>query len=202
MNMRQHWFAPLAGLAIWLGAASVTAQSNNLAQHQVFEQRVQMCSACHGEGGNAAALPNTPTLAGQPKLFLENQLVLIREGMRDIPSMKGLLDGWSDEDLVRMAKHFAELSLKPAPKMPNAQLLERGRQLAQDNRCGICHLPSYLGREQMPRLAGQREDYLLHSMRMMQSNQATGRDPLMAASLHGLKDVDLVAISHYLSQLK
>ena len=198
--MRQHWFAALTGLAIGLGSVGVAAQTQT--QNQVFEQRVQLCSACHGAGGSAAPLPNTPTLAGQPKLFLENQLVLIREGMRDIPSMKGLLDGWRDDDLVRMAKHFAELSLKPAPKPIDSKLLERGRQLAQDNRCGICHLPSYLGREQMPRLAGQREDYLLHSMRMMQANQATGRDPLMAASLHGLKDADLVAISHYLSQLK
>jgi cytochrome c553 len=202
--MRQHFWGILTGLGIALGSVGVAAQTTQAEKSTLpsFEQRVQMCSACHGASGNAAPLPNTPTLAGQPKLFLENQLVLIREGMRDIPMMKGLLDGWSDDELVRMAQHFATQTIKPAPKPQDAKLLERGRQLAQDNRCGICHLPNYMGREQMPRLAGQREDYLLHSMRMMQANQATGRDPNMAASLHGLKDADLVAISHYLSQLK
>jgi len=53
----------------------------------------------------------------------------------------------------------------------------------------------------MPRLAGQREDYLLHSMRMFKGNQAVGRDPIMGASLQGLTDDDLKAISHYLSRL-
>ena len=54
----------------------------------------------------------------------------------------------------------------------------------------------------MPRLAGQRETYLLHSMRQFKNNQATGRDTIMAASLYGIADQDLVAIAHYLSQLK
>jgi cytochrome c553 len=53
----------------------------------------------------------------------------------------------------------------------------------------------------MPRLAAQREDFLLHSMRQFASNQAVGRDTLMAASLHGLSDSDLIAIAHYLSRI-
>jgi cytochrome c553 len=32
-------------------------------------------------------------------------------------------------------------------------------------RCNNCHLPDCSGREQIPRLAGQREEYLLDSMR-------------------------------------
>ena len=67
-------------------------------------------------------------------------------------------------------------------------------------RCGICHLPTYVGREQMPRLAGQREDYLLLTMRVMKSNQAVGRDPIMSASLYGISDTDLQAIAHFLAQ--
>jgi cytochrome c553 len=53
----------------------------------------------------------------------------------------------------------------------------------------------------MPRLAGQREDYLLYTMRAMKANQAVGRDPIMIASLYGISDDDLKAISHYLSRL-
>ena len=82
----------------------------------------------------------------------------------------------------------------------NTALFERGRQLASDMRCGICHLPNYQGREQMPRLAGQREDYLLHSMRQFRSNQAVGRDTLMAAALYGVSDQDLQAMAHFLAR--
>ena len=48
--------------------------------------QLALCIACHGPQGNSQ-IPLTPSLAGQPKLFLENQLVLIREGLRDIAQM-------------------------------------------------------------------------------------------------------------------
>lgn len=168
---------------------------------QTLTERLTACTACHGAAGAPAPLPNTPSLAGQPLVFLENQLVMIREGLRDIPVMKGQLDGVSDADISAMARHFAAQTLKPQPAPRDAALYARGEQVASGNRCASCHLPSYAGREQMPRLAGQREDYLLHSMRDFQSGKATGRDTIMAASLYGLSDADLKAMAHYLSQL-
>ncbi|NBT82514.1 MAG: twitching motility protein, partial [Betaproteobacteria bacterium] len=47
----------------------------------------------------------------------------------------------------------------------------------------------------------QREDFLLHSMREFAANRATGRDTVMAATLYGLDDGDLVALAHYLSRI-
>jgi cytochrome c553 len=181
---------------LWMLA--LTATGPVLAQPA--PSRLALCGACHGADGNSQ-LPQIPSLAGQPRVFIENQLVLIREGMRDIPQMKGSLDGVSDEEIGALARHYAaQASARPSAAR-DAALFARGESLSQETRCGICHLPNYLGREQMPRLAGQREDYLLHSMRMFKGNQAVGRDPIMGASLQGLTDDDLKAISHYLSRL-
>ena len=69
---------------------------------QANPARVAVCGACHGANGNSQ-LKDVPSLAGQPKVFLENQLVLIREGMRDIPQMKGLLDNVPDAELTALA---------------------------------------------------------------------------------------------------
>jgi cytochrome c553 len=157
---------------------------------QIAPQRLALCATCHGADGNSR-LKGIPSLAAQPKLFLENQLVLIREGMRDIPVMKGSLDGVSD----------AEITLAPVPTDKDAEVFARGGKLAEGMRCGICHLPTYLGREQIPRLAGQREDYLLHSMQQFKNNQAVGRDSNMAASVYGVSDQDLNDISYYLARL-
>ncbi len=168
---------------------------------QTLDQRLQACMACHGPTGNSQ-IENIPSLASQPRLFIENQLVLIREGVRDIAAMKALLDGVSDEDIGRMARYFAEQPLQPQPRARDHALHDRGQQLAQQTRCGICHLPNYVGREQMPRLAGQREDYLVHAMRAMQSNQAVGRDPIMSASIYGIAEADLKAMAHYFAHLK
>jgi cytochrome c553 len=186
-----QWCAPGLGAALlWLATA---------AAGQSLAPRLAQCAACHGADGNSQ-IKDFPSLAGQPRVFLENQLVMIREGMRDIPAMKGTLDGVSDADIAALAKHYASLPVKSTPGAQNTALFERGRQLASDMRCGICHLPNYQGREQMPRLAGQREDYLLHSMRQFRNNQAVGRDTLMAASLYGVSDQDLQAMAHFLAR--
>ena len=162
--------------------------------------RANMCEACHGPNGNAV-LKDMPSIAGQPKVFIENQLVLIREGMRDIPQMKGVLDNVPDTELTELATYYAGLKIAKPPAQKQAALYDKGETLSKDMRCGICHLPTYVGREQMPRLAGQREDYLLYTMRAMKANQAVGRDPIMIASLYGISDEDLKAIAHYLARL-
>ena len=121
--------------------------------------------------------------------------------MRDIPQMKGVLDNVPDTELTELATYYSSLKIAKPPAQKQADLHSKGETLSKEMRCGICHLPTYEGREQMPRLAGQREDYLLHTMRAMKANQAVGRDPTMIASLYGISDEDLKAISHYLSRL-
>lgn len=182
---------------VLLGAIFAVAP---VVQAQISAQRLALCAACHGADGNSQ-IKGIPSLAAQPKLFLENQLVLIREGVRDIPAMKGSLDGVSDADITALAMYYAEKTLAPVPTDKNAEVFARGGQLAEGMRCGICHLPTYLGREQIPRLAGQREDYLLHSMQQFKNNQAIGRDSNMAASVYGVSEQELQDISYYLARL-
>lgn len=159
------------------------------------------CNACHGAGGNSQ-LPRMPSLAGQPKLFIENQLVLIREGLREIPEMKGVLAGMADETIVALAAHYA--ASPPAPKTvaPDADKARRGAETARRLLCGTCHLPDFSGQKQVPRLAGQNEAYLLHSMQQFRDNPGPGRDTIMAATLRGLGDTELVDLAHYFASFR
>ena len=168
---------------------------------QDINARLNACGVCHGADGNSSA-SGTPSLAGQPKVFLENSLIMIREGIRQIPVMKGQLDGTSDPQIIAMAKFYASQTMNPEPNKRDDALYERGQMLSKQALCGTCHLPNYVGREQMPRLAGQREDYLLHTLRQFTNNSAKGRDTIMAATLYGMNDDDLKALAHYLSQAK
>jgi cytochrome c553 len=45
---------------------------------QPADTQLRRCSACHGPQGNSQ-VPAIPSLAGQPQLFIENQMVLIRD---------------------------------------------------------------------------------------------------------------------------
>lgn len=197
------WLA-LAALAATLGWGPATGQSTRPAAGTAappMPAAAARCVACHGPGGNAL-VPSFPSLAGQPKVFLENHLVLIREGMRQIPAMQGQLDGLSDADLGELANYFSAQS--PAVPRGTAQpeVFERGQRIAQTMRCASCHEANYAGREQMPRLAAQNEPYLLAVMKQFRDQPAAGRDTVMSATLLGLKDADLSDLAHYLAHLK
>ncbi len=162
--------------------------------------RLAACAACHGPSGRSE-LANIPSLAGQPAVFVETQLVMIREGLRRVPQMQGLLDGVKDSEITALARYYSE----QAPAQPvgerRAAQFERGQQVAQRLHCGSCHLATFQGREQMPRLAGQREDYLGYSMKQFRDNQTSGRDTIMAATLYGVSDDDIAALAHFLAQV-
>lgn len=186
------------GVAAALFLAGTLAQS----QQPATPAKLQLCTACHGAQGNSQ-IPNTPSLAGQPRLFIENQLVLIREGLRDIPPMKGLMDGVSDAEIVELAAYFA--AQKPVSAASGARReasFERGQALAAKGLCGSCHLPDFSGRQQIPRLAGQHEPFLLQSMKQFRDHPGPGRDTIMAASLYGLKDDELADLAHYLAHYR
>lgn len=169
----------------------------------VFSQdRLQLCGACHGADGNSAN-PQVPSIAGQPKLFLENQLILFREELRRSEQMLPVVKGLKDPEIIKLAEHFSKL---PAKSMEtgagDAALLKRGNQRAKELRCGICHLSNFSGQNQIPRLAGQREAYLEAEMRAYRDNKRTGGDTIMAATLYGVTDADIRALAHYLSRVR
>jgi cytochrome c553 len=162
---------------------------------------IAVCNACHGPGGNSQ-IPLTPSLAGQPKVFVENQLVLIREGLRDIPQMKEIVAGMSDETIIALAQHFAAQTPMPKPGTVNQEKARLGAATASRALCGTCHLADYTGQKQVPRLAGQDETYLVHSMKQFRDNPGPGRDTIMAAVLYGFSDADLANLAHYLATFK
>jgi cytochrome c553 len=187
-----RWWRPLAfGLA-----AATLFTGASLAQTMPLPERIKLCGACHGEDGNSRT-PNIPTLAGQPEFFLVNQLFLFREGVRKVPGMNELTKDLKDADLVALAKHFTALDVKPSDEPIDPARVQRGGALAGPMRCASCHLPSLAGQQQMPRLAKQRIDYLIHSMKQFRDNTRSGADTLMSNVVAGTSDDDLAALAHY-----
>jgi len=160
-----------------------------------------LCSACHGPQGNSQ-IPTIPSLAGQPKVFLENQLVLIREGMREIPVMKGIMDPIQDADISALAKYFAAQTPTAPPAPSDAKSFAQGQELARAALCGTCHLPNYSGQNQIPRLAAQQETYLRDTMLQYRDNPAPGRDTAMSAVLYGLSNAQLKDLAHFFAHFK
>lgn len=169
------------------------------AHAQPPQERLAACAACHGADGNSTKA-GVPSIAGQPKIYLENYLVLTREGLRGDDEMRKLLLGVKDPEIIALANYYTALPPRPETGPGDSALLKRGRQVAQQNRCGICHRPDFRGQQQMPRLAGQREDFLFHIMIAYQRNRVPGGDTMMAAVLYGIPEEDVKALAHFLAR--
>jgi cytochrome c553 len=131
------------------------------------------------------------------------QLFLFREGRRDNAAMSAAARGLSDGDLQALAELIARLPPPPPPaREPDSSRSSRGRALAQQHRCGTCHNPDYSGGENVPRLANQREDYLLKALRDYKSGARVGYgSAVMPETVSGLSDADLADIAQFLAHL-
>lgn len=143
-----------------------------------------------------------PTLAAQQPEFLVLQMFLLREGLRDVPQMAGMLNGWSDADLNDVAAYFAAQALPPTTTSANDKLRAQGVKHSQTMGCGSCHLANYRGQRQVPRIAGQKEDYLAAALKAYRDNKRTGIDTSMNAVMYKVSDSDIQALAHYLAHEK
>lgn len=163
---------------------------------QTFAERLELCGACHGPDGNSK-MEKVPSVAGQPEFFIINQLFLMRESVRKVEAMESVVKALTDEDLVALAKHYSKLPATPSDEPIDPALVRRGTELIGPLRCGSCHQLDLSGRDQMPRLARQRIDYLIHSLKEFRDGTRTGADTLMSNVVTGLPDRDLAALAHY-----
>ena len=192
-SARVFLLASLILVTLSLPPSRVAAQS--------VDERFTVCLACHGADGQSR-IPETPSLGGQPSFFVVAQLFLFREGRRDNPAMIAAAKGLTNSDLTAFAESVTKLPPPPPPEDSTDPVrFARGRTLTLRHPCGVCHNPDFSGREQMPRLAHQREDYLLKSMREYKSGTRLGYGGAMAQELAGLTDQDLIDLAHYLSHV-
>jgi len=177
-------------------AAALAFSEGAQAQSLSLPERLEQCGTCHGDDGNSK-LENIPSLAGQPSFFTLNALILMREGVRKVEAMAPFVKGLTDAEIQALAEHYEKLPPKPSGETIDPALAERGARIAVQRRCESCHLPSLAGQQQMPRLAKQRIDYMIHAMNQYLTDSRTGADTAMTASIFGLRDDELAALAHW-----
>jgi cytochrome c553 len=88
----------------------------------------------------------------------------------------------------------------PADGAVDQARLDRARAVIEQNRCNFCHSGNYAGGENVPRLAGQREDYLAKALRDYKNNARRGYDASMADVLYPIGDAQLLDLAYFLSR--
>lgn len=201
---------------IALAVASVTAVSH--AQEvkgdiKAGEKKIAMCIGCHGIPGYQASFPEVhkvPMISGQSGKYIASALDAYKKGDRKHPTMRGIADSLSEQDIADVAAYYeqhgkkaAELPAKPArePSVQVAELLKKGA-------CVSCHGdnfakpidPSY------PKVAGQHADYLFVALK---SYKADARNPnlgrsnaIMGGVAKQFSNAELKALASYLGSVE
>jgi cytochrome c553 len=184
-------------LAVHLILVMALASSSSTAQ-----DRLASCLHCHGENGHSQK-PDVPSLGGEPAQFSLIQLFMYREKLRLAPAMNDIMKQASDDDLRALSDAIAKLPPPPPPSEGgDSQRLARGRNLTDQNRCNVCHRTDFSGQENVPRLADQREDYLLKSLQDFKSGARHGYDATMAEVLQPIDESDLSVLAYFLAHAR
>jgi cytochrome c553 len=104
---------PCNGIAAF--AALMLAWTSALAaDSQAGRAKAAACAICHGQAG-LSTLPNAPNLAGQPAVYLEEQLRGYRDGKRRHEVMSVIAKPLSDTDIENLAAWYASIRIEATP---------------------------------------------------------------------------------------
>ena len=178
-----------------------------------IEAKVAMCVGCHGIRGYQATFPEVhkvPMIAGQSAKYIVAALTAYKQGDRKHPTMRGIADTLSEQDMNDIAGYYASLGMDPAHQLPAAADKAPSPQVAallQKAACVSCHGanfakpidPSY------PKIAGQHADYMFVALKAYktENNPAVGRsNGVMGAIAKQFSNAELKALAGYVSSLE
>ena len=146
-------------------------------------------------------MPSFPSIAGQPRQFIEMSLIMFREGRRINEAMKPLVDKMSNADVRDLAQFFASQKMAAPAAQSTPEVAARGKAITEANNCVQCHTATLTGQQHIPRLAGQHRDYLLAQLKGFKAGTRADFDGTMTSAAQALAPADLELVADYLSTL-
>lgn len=186
-------------------AASVARPADAAASvNPIYAERFSnLCAACHGANGRSD-MAGTPVLAGQHSLYAITQLFLLREGRRDNPAMVAIAKTMNDADLRGFSGFIGTLPPVPAPApvtAPDEARMSKGQALALQHKCVFCHGAALDGGQGVPRIGGQKEDYVRAALHGYKTGDRPGYTRAMSEALSQVPAEDLDPLAYYVANL-
>ena len=97
-----HWSGCVLAAAIACGSPV------HAADIAAGKEKAELCVGCHGEDG-ISQMENIPSLAAQPDLFIQWQLVFFRAGTRKNEQMQPIVEQLNNEDIRNLGAYYASL---------------------------------------------------------------------------------------------
>ncbi len=168
----------------------------------------EICARCHLPEAWGNDDGTYPQIAGQHVNVLMKQLLDIRSGRRDNPSMQPFVQertigGY--QDLSDVVAYISTLPMNPAhnrgPWPEDSAEYESGKRLYRQH-CSSCHGQSGEGSNELsyPRLQGQHYNYMKRQARLVR-DRLRRVEPVMASLFTTLSEQDFDQVLNYVSYL-
>lgn len=199
--------------ALTVSCATVSSMAQELkGDVKAGESKNAMCIGCHGITGYQASFPEVykvPMISGQSEKYIASSLNAYKKGERKHPTMRGVAEALSDQDIADLSAYYAASGQANADALPAKPGKEAGaavQALLSKANCASCHGanfakpidPSY------PKLAGQHADYLFVALKAYKTdnNPKVGRgNAIMAGMAKQYTNAELKAMAGYLASL-
>ena len=196
------------GAALLCGAMPAFGASDDSAVQRAAALATGQCASCH-RAQAADNPPLVPTLQGQQKAYLAWQMRAYRLGFRDDPQAHDRMwtaAGKLDDALIDALSAYYAAQPPPLPMPAAASLAAKGQSLYENGvpsrnvaGCAGCHGAKAEGNGVFPRLAGQRADYVVRQLSLIQ--RYLRNVGIMHSTVEVLSDDDFAALAAYLQSL-
>jgi len=203
-------------LSLTLALLSCVALSSASAEEikgnaQAGAKKNAMCIGCHGIIGYQASFPQVhkvPKISGQAESYIVSALNAYRKGERKHPSMRGIAQSLTDQDIADLAAYYsASGAVAGAAPLPDAVAATgKAAELVAKGNCTSCHGASFSApiAPGYPKIAGQHGDYLYVALKSYKAegNPQVGRgNAIMGGVAKQFSNEELQALAEYVSSL-
>lgn len=94
-------------LTVLAGSALAQAPAGNA---EAAKSKISMCTGCHGIPNYKTAYPHVyhvPKITGQTPVYIANALQAYKSGARSHPSMRGIAQSLSEQDMADLAVYYS-----------------------------------------------------------------------------------------------
>ena len=175
------------------------------------EKKIALCIGCHGIVGYHASFPEShkvPKISGQSAKYIASALQAYKKGARKHPSMRGVADGLTEQDIADLAAFYSGhgVDTNQAPLAKASGGSAQAMELVTKGGCVSCHGdnfskpvdPSY------PKIAGQHADYLFVALKSYKTSKGDliGRDnAIMGGIAKQFSNEELKVLADYVGSL-
>lgn len=99
----------ILGFMLLALAAPALAQAP-VGNAEAAKSKISMCVGCHGIPDYKTAFPHVyhvPMITGQQPVYIVNALQAYKSGARSHPSMRGIAQGLSEQDMADLAAYYS-----------------------------------------------------------------------------------------------